>query len=609
MLRDHMGLSLSAAAQALEAQILADDASLLRPSGGAMRAARAPLARREPTQLIGRAGDLTAVRKALEARPIVTICGPGGVGKTRLAMTVAAACAEQFGQVAVVELASVRDSDATVPLIASALDVEQRQHLTLARTIEEFIQDRAVLLVLDNCEHVLDAVVPLVQRLCRHCPRLIVLATGREPLGVPGESIHLLEPLRLPASDAGDEARSAAAVQLFAERAVEARPGFRLDDRTLAPVVEICRRLDGLPLAIELAAARMRSIGVEALAARLDQRFSLLAGQRVGVDPRHRSLPALVEWSYELLDPVDQEAFTHLSAFAGSFDLDAAEAVCCPAGAGRGASARVVIDLVDKSMVQLVDPDEPRYRLLETLRDFGQERLRNAGSLAPVEERHREWFLDVADRAAVELDSADEGRWAARIDRDLDNLRTAHGSAVRAGDLAVAAGLVASLREYSFRRVRYEIAGWAETTMQMEGFERSPAAPTVLGVAAYGRWVRGDLETAMSFSHRSITVAGTVGAPSSGLAERVLGNALFFSGETQEALRWMERMVAAAEASGSPAAVCARVVHDVGRLYVDRRNRPRGAARRAGGRGGRAVRFADGACGDGLRPGFGIAGE
>ena len=214
-----------------------------------------------------------------------------------------------------------------------------------------------------------------------------------------------------------------------------------------------------------------------------------------------------------------------------------------------------MIDLVDKSMVQLVDPDEPRYRLLETLREFGQERLRDAGSLEPVEERHRAWFLQVAERAAGELDSPEEGRWAARIDHDLDNLRAAHGSAVRAGDLAVAAGLVASLREYSFRRVRYEIAGWGEATMQMEGFERSPAAPVVLGVAAYGRWVRGDLETAIALAHRSIAVAGELGVPSSGLAERVLGNALFYSGETQEALRWMERMVAVAEASGSPAAL------------------------------------------------------
>ena len=463
-----------------------------------MRVTPLPLAWREPTELIGRADDIAALRDELGRRPIVTIIGPGGVGKTRLAMTVAHACADGFDHVVVVELASLRDPDATVQLIASALDVEQRQHLTLERTIEEFIHDRAVLLVLDNCEHVLGAVVPLVQRLSRQCPRLTVLATGRAPLGLPGEFVHVLAPLGVPAAGAvGDEARSAAAVRLFADRAAEARPGFQLDERSLAAAAEVCRRLDGLPLAIELAAARMRSIGAEALADRLDQRFALLAGQSTSLDPRHRSLHQLVEWSYELLDPVDQRAFVHLAAFAGSFDLEAAEVVCrIPGGLER--PARVVIDLVDKSMVQVVDPEEPRYRLLETLRDFGLERLRETDALAPVEKRHREWFVDAAERAAVGLDTSHEGRWVTKIDRDLDNFRAAHAGAVAAGDLAIAGRLVAALREYSFRRVRYEIAGWGEVTMQMEGFERSPSAPIVLGVVAYGRWVRGDLDAAIA---------------------------------------------------------------------------------------------------------------
>ena len=553
MLRDELGLSLSPAAQALEARILADDPSLLRSSRRDAATVGTTLVRREPTPLIGRSDDIAAVREMLANRPIVTICGPGGVGKTRLAMAVAAASAEQFAQVAIVELASVRDPEATVPLVACALDVEQHQHLTLERTIEEFLHDRPVLLLLDNCEHVLATVVPLVQRLCRHCLRLTVLATGREPLGLPGESVHMLAPLGVPSADTDDEARAAAAVQLFADRAAEARPGFVLDDHALAPVVEICRRLDGLPLAIELAAARMRSIGVEALAARLDQRFALLASQRAGIDPRHRSLHALVEWSYEHLDPVDREAFTHLSVFAGTFDLDAAEAICDPNDAPSSVSAGTVIELVDKSMVQLVDRDEPRYRLLETLREFGQEHLRATRSIAPVEQRHREWFLDLAERASAGLDSAEEGDWAARIDRDLDNFRAARGSAVQAGDLTVASHLVATLREYSFRRVRYEIAGWSEPTMQMEGFARSPSAPVVVAVAAYGRWVRGDLHDAVELAHRSLSLTSDLNVPSSGLAERVLSNALFFSGETQQALRWMERMVAVAEQRDSPA--------------------------------------------------------
>ena len=352
-----------------------------------------------------------------------------------------------------------------------------------------------------------------------------------------------------------DEARSSAAVQLFADRAAEARPGFRLDERNMPAVAEICRKLDGLPLAIELAAARMRSIGAEALADRLDQRFALLADHPASPDPRHRNLHRLVEWSYELLDPLDQQVFADVAAFAGSFDLDAAEVVCRPMPDGPWRPAGVVIDLVDKSMVQVVDPDEPRYRLLETLRDFGRERLRQTNSLAPAEQRHREWFAEVAERAAIGLDTPDEGRWTTRIDRDLDNFRAAHAGAVAAGDLAVAARLVAALREYSFRRVRYEIASWAEATTQIDGFERSPLAPIVLGVVAYGRWVRGDLDDAKALAHRSIAVGDSLREPSTGLAERVLGNAVFFSGETADAVRWMERMAGAAEASGRPAAM------------------------------------------------------
>jgi predicted ATPase len=453
----------------------------------------------------------------------------------------------------VVELAALRNPEATTQLVARALDVEQRQHLTLGSTVEEFLADRDLLMVLDNCEHVIGAVAALVERWSRRCPNLRVLATGREPLGLPGEHVHVLSPLAVPAvgADDVDEIAGAAAVELFVDRAGDARPGYRLDGRDAPAVAEICRRLDGLPLAIELAAARMRTLGPAALARRLDQRFALLTGQRKTADRRHRTLHHLVEWSYELLDPAEQDAFTQLSVFAGSFDLDAVEAVCGPGADETAGSVGLLMNLVDKSMVQLVDPDEPRYGLLETLREFGHDRLRATEGLDQLEAQHRRWYVDLAERAATGLEGVNEGRWSDRIDRELDNIRAAHVTAVGSGDTDGAARLVVALREYAFRRIRYEVTTWAEATARMDGFAAHPLAPLVLGVSAYGRWVRGDIEAAVELAHRSLNAA-TAGQPSSGLAERVLGNALFYRGNTGEALDWMDQMVTAARAGGSP---------------------------------------------------------
>ena len=354
-----------------------------------------------------------------------------------------------------------------------------------------------MLLVLDNCEHVLGAVVPLVERLSRHCPRSTMLTTGRAPLGLSGEFVHVLAPLRR----AGGRRRWPRG-SVGRCRAVVRRPGRRGPTGIPARRPQSGRGGGDLPEARRPAAGHRAGGGQDAFdrgrsaGRRLDQRFALLAGQRASLDPRHHSLHRLVEWSYELLDPVDQEAFSRPGRrSSGSFDLEAAEVVCRPAGRRPpGARHECVIDLVDKSMVQVIDPDEPRYRLLETLREFGQERLReNAragagrGAASTVVRRPGRTRRPSGSTAPT------RARWIARIDRDLDNLRAAHAGAVAAGDLAIAARLVAALCEYSFRRVRYEIAGWAEATMQMEGFERSPWAPTVLGIVAYGRWVRGDL--------------------------------------------------------------------------------------------------------------------
>lgn len=554
MLRDDLGLDPSPAVQALEAQILADDPSLLAARAGTRRRSTSAPLTREPTSLIGRDADVAAVLDALLTRPLVTICGPGGVGKTRLALRAATTGKARYNAgVVVVELAPLRDPDATTQLVARALDVEQRQHRSLEATVEEFLQDKSLLLILDNCEHVLAAVAPVVDRLRQRCAGVTVLATSREPLGLPGEYVHLLSPLGVPVpgTETLREIADAPAVQLFVDRARAARPDFRLDEPDALAVAEICRRLDGLPLAVELAAARVRTMGTRSLAGRLDQRFALLAGEGKIAEHRHRTLHHLVEWSYDLLRPAEQGAFAQLSVFAGSFGLEAAESVCLRAAEGSSEAVGLLVNLVDKSMVQMVDPDEPRYRLLETLRDFGQERLRSAGELDQLEARHRRWYVALAERAEEGLDGAEEGTWSNRVDRELDNFRAAHATAVRSGDVECATRLVVALREFSFRRIRYEITAWAESTAQMSGFDNEPLAPLVLAVIAYGQWVRGDLQAAIELAARSRERQERAGRPPDVLALRVLGNALFYCGRTDEALIAMEDMVMAARQSGS----------------------------------------------------------
>jgi predicted ATPase/DNA-binding SARP family transcriptional activator len=543
LLRDELGLEPSPVARELADRILADDDVPPAPPAQPARPVASP-PQRELTSLIGRDVDVDDVLRALGSSSLVTISGPGGVGKTRVALRVASVLEGQRRDGAVVvELAPLRDPGGLVDVVARALDVQQRQHRSMEDSVTDFLAGRELVLVLDNCEHLADAVASLVDSVLRSCPAVSLLATSRAPLGLPAERVHVLAPLPAPGPDAlVEEIARSPSVQLFVERAAAARPGFALDEDNAAPVAEICRRLDGLPLALELAAARLRSLGPAALAARLDQRFALLAGDRRGVDERHHTLHRLVEWSYELLDPLEREAFAQLAVFAGSFGLQAAEHVCRPEQGGPSAIG-ALLDLVDKSMVRVVDPDEPRYVVLETLRQFGQERLGSAGIQRQVEARHREWYLGLAQDAAVGLDSPEEGAWAARIDRELDNLRAAHASAVREGDVDAAVRMVSALREYSFRRIRYEIAGWAEATAEVEGFREHPGAYVVAAVAAYGRWVRGDLETSIELAREAVELQGPSTRPTCGLPERVLANAHFYLGHTDEAMEWIDRML------------------------------------------------------------------
>lgn len=580
ILGDELGLSPSAGFQAIEASIVADEPR--RPPQPADHQAPAATQRAVPhdtTSLIGRDGDVGRILEAVRPGSVVTVSGPGGIGKTRVALRVADAASDRFEQgVAVVELARVREPSAVVEIVAEALDLQRGQQRSLTDTVADYLAGQEVLLVLDNCEHVIDSVAELVDRLRRSSLRAAVLATSREPLGLPDEHVHLLAPL--PTPDRNAEATEIAgfpAVELFVERAAAARRDFVLDAGNTASVAEICRRLDGLPLAIELAAARVRTLGPEALADRIDQRFTLLAGERRGSDERHHTLRSVVEWSHALLEPSEQQVFAQLSVFAGSFGLDAAESVCRLDGGEPVVGP--LLNLVDKSMVRLVDADEPRYLVLETLREYGLEQLRATARQPEVEARHRSWYLEVARQAEAGIDSAEERRWVEQLDREFDNLRAAHVTAVRSGDLDVAARLVTALREYAFRRIRYEVTTLAEVTMSMDGYDRHRSAPLVAAVAAYGHWVRGDLDPAVALADRSVELRERCGADGSGLAERVLGNAGFFQGRIDEAARQINRMVDTARSGGSPAQLAhALYMASVAATSVDEPERGRALA-------------------------------
>ncbi|MFI2378809.1 AfsR/SARP family transcriptional regulator [Streptomyces sp. NPDC018964] len=397
------------------------------------------------TPLIGRRDALARLSLLLAESRLVTLTGPGGVGKTRLA--VAAAAAERDGTarsgrpadtVWLVEFSGVRAGTSAdlAQVVAAALGVRDDAPAPLPGTgtavpslphrLAAVLRDRRALLVLDNCEHVVDAAAELAELLLRTAPGLRVLATGQEPLGLPGEAVFLVEPL------SPDDA-----VRLFMERAAAAAPGFPRDpDAPDEPdrraVAEICHRLDGIPLALELAATRVRALGVRELAARLHDRFRVLTFGRRGAPARQQTLRAMIDWSWELLSAPERIVLRRLAAHRDGCDLEAAEAVCAGNGVGREEVPDLVTRLVDRSLVVVVaDPTGPRYRLLESVAAYATERLHEMEDLTAVRDRHLRHYRELAERAEPRLRGAGQRSWLARLDAEAGNLRAALDEAVR----------------------------------------------------------------------------------------------------------------------------------------------------------------------------------
>jgi predicted ATPase/class 3 adenylate cyclase len=382
------------------------------------------------TSFVGREREIAEVGRLLAATSLLTLVGTGGAGKTRLALQVAAGLLETYPDgVWLVELAALADPSLVQQAVASALGLREATGRPPIAVLSDHLQHRQVLLVLDNCEHLVLACADLVDALLRACPELRVMATSREALGIAGETTWRVPSLLLPDprhTPTADSLMAYAAVRLFIDRAVAASSGFAVTNENAPSIAQICQRLDGIPLAIELAAVRVKVLSAEQIAARLDDRFRLLtAGSRTAL-PRQQTLRALIDWSYDLLSEKERTLLGRLSVFAGGWDLDATEHV----GTSDDLDAYDVLDLlaqlVDKSLV-LADEraGAARYRLLETIRQYGAERLRAAGEEAVLRRRHRDWVLDLVIQQTARLGGAEQADALARLELEHDNIRSA----------------------------------------------------------------------------------------------------------------------------------------------------------------------------------------
>lgn len=380
-----------------------------------------------PSSFIGREREVAEVGALVRRFPQVTLTGTAGCGKTRLALEVARALvAEHANGVWLADLAPVADAELVVRSVAVVLGIREERGRPLVETICATLAAQELLLVLDNCEHLLEAARRFAGALLKRCPRVRVLATSREALALDEEVVWRVPSLAVPAADAPVAPGALAcydAVRLFAVRAEAAQPGFELTERTAPVVARICRRLNGIPLALELAAARACVLAPEQIAGRLDDCFRLLAGGRT-VLPRHQTLRAAIDWSYDLLSETERRLLRHLSVFAGDFGADAVEAVAALDDDVLDTLAR----LAARSLLQVEQrAGEARYRLLEIIRQYGRHRLDEAGETATVRARHASWCLALAEQAEPELWGADERRWLDRLKGEHDNLRAALG--------------------------------------------------------------------------------------------------------------------------------------------------------------------------------------
>ncbi|MFF5207541.1 BTAD domain-containing putative transcriptional regulator [Streptosporangium sp. NPDC000396] len=434
-------------------------------------------------RLIGREGQVAALHRLLAAERLVTLVGPGGVGKTRVALEVA----RQRGAAVVLPLAPVTDPVAIPHALAAALNLRVVHGDVLSACVA-VLGDRPGLLVIDNCEHLLGGVRDVVDVILSSCPGISLLATSREPVGLAVEHVSRLAPLALPGP--GEDPSRAPSVALFLDRAGRVRPGPPPGPAEVRTVADIVCRLDGMPLAIELAAGRLSTFSLADLRGRLDRSLDLLGGGRLGADSRHRTLRATIEWSYELLTEDERRLFRHLSVFVDGVDLDVAEWVAADLGL-EGDSGSALARLVDASMIDAHFEGGTRYRMLETLRAFGLDRLAAAGEEEAAAGRMLRWAVELTAWIGAAMTTEREPEADAVVRRELANLRAAWRLARDRGSLDAAAAMVVALFDAVTYRDLVEIRDWAEELAGDPALAGHPCAAAVLGVAAEVAYHRG----------------------------------------------------------------------------------------------------------------------
>lgn len=438
------------------------------------------------TSFIGRTREIENIKRRMMTARLITLTGSGGSGKTRLSLQAAGELLEEFRDgVWFIELAPLADPELVPQSIASVLGIREQTGEAVSDVLMHYLHEKELLLILDNCEHLVDMCAKMAEQLLRACPKLRILASSREALGIAGEVPYRVPSLSLPNTGdlSPDTLSQFEAVRLFVDRAVTVQPTFAVNRQNADAVVQVCARLDGIPLALELAAARVQALSVEQIAKKLDDRFGLLTGGSRSALPRHRTLEAAIDWSYELLTDGERLLLRRLAVFSGGWTLDAAEFVCSGDGIESNEILDLLLRLTTKSMV-IADQQtsEMRYRLLETIRQYAQIRLEEASENVPCRNHHLEFFLALAEEAEPKLRGREQLGWLERLENEHDNFRAALVWSRRPGTVESGLKLVAAL--YGFWKLRgYTAEGFQQIELLL------PLADHLKDTATYARAV------------------------------------------------------------------------------------------------------------------------